>query len=241
MYLNKSSLREVNAKNCLFIGSLNNFVKCPFTKFIATGAKFSGGKLEEALKASRLTQLSLQLTSGIEDSQLDKICPTTLYWISCYAGTSSTAVDQDKSTGFSWGGIGSTGRTFLLACENVKITSGAEQYIKDMAILPLYGSLPSDPWYKIISIHADVNTESPEVSSAISTIQSKGVTVIITALAKPIMSRAVNTIEKWGIAVRNGVAISQPFNTANTKVFPSDGVSVRVFTTREEAEELITF
>lgn len=69
-------------------------------------------------------------------------------------------------------------RTNILACEDVRITSGADQFLIDMANCTL-NPISQSSWYKTISIYATVTSAS---ASAITTLQGKGVTVSIRPL-----------------------------------------------------------
>ena len=78
------------------------------------------------------------------------------------------------SSEFSWSAKGT--RNNILACENVKIVSGADQFLIDMASCSL-NPPSSNALYKAIKITANVTTAA---NAAIATLQGKGVTVAIT-------------------------------------------------------------
>lgn len=82
----------------------------------------------------------------------------------------------EGNSAFTWTAKGA--RTNILFCNNIKITSGADQFLIDMANCN-FSPVSSSEIYKTISIRANITAAS---NSAITTLQNKGVTVIVTPL-----------------------------------------------------------
>lgn len=76
--------------------------------------------------------------------------------------------------------------------------------------------------------------------AAISTLQSKGVTVSVPVATNAIQTMAVNDNGNWAVDCKDGKALARvPVDLTKMVIVPASGVTVKTFDTKENAEKFI--
>lgn len=145
----------------------------------------------------------------------------------------------------SWNG-NTSGRTDLLALENVHFKTGTAQFIKDMS--KCNNSHTSQNYYQAISIAlADDLTQSAaqedsELQDAISTLQGKGVTVSMVysdTATNSISLMSAKEASKYGIVYKGKELIVEPTDTSKELIAPANDCLYQEFDTYEEAQAYV--
>lgn len=138
---------------------------------------------------------------------------------------------------------GAYSKPYLLALENIYMQSGTEDLIVDMSTK---GVSPEAnlSFYKVITIKSmDLSSATPEITAAISTLASKGVSVGITYLkSKNVSTFALSSIQedKYAIVYKNDELIIEPTNLKNATVCAANDCTYAEFNNIEEANNFIT-
>lgn len=165
---NLSKLIDLTALSLSSTGVSGNIAAfANMTKLVSVNLTNAHGLTGDISAFARMSQMTiapyLDNISGISGDLAS--LPNNMRYISNGGGCS-----------FTWSKKGA--RTNVLACNGIKFVSGADQFLIDMATCNLNPAGSSDN-YKTLRLFADVTSAS---TTAIATLQAKGVTVIITPL-----------------------------------------------------------
>lgn len=212
-----------------------NYKEFHIQRYSSSGmaGKLNGDFIDTFLGSDKSLQ-TLRLSDVYSDAaqDLSKIKATTFVYLDMYHNTEQYHVP------FKWTKGQYTGTIFGIS--NAYIVSGTEDMIVDLSEKELNPSA-AQSYHKAIKIKSlDLSAETESITSAISTLAGKGVTVSITYLGgskgKSLMGRIAN---KYAIVYKGNELVIEPTDLRNATVSAANDCSYKEFDTLEDAQMFI--
>lgn len=153
---------------------------------------------------------------------------------------SNASATEDWHTDCVWT-KGSYQGQYIIALENIYMQSGTEDMLVDFATKSV-NPKATQSYEKVLSIHAlDLSSATSNITSAVSTLSDKGITVSITyhGEAARTLSRA-NVVPKYAIVYKGKDLIVEPTDLNKATVSAAYDCTYKEFDSYEEAQSFVS-
>lgn len=147
--------------------------------------------------------------------------------------------EDDWYIPFTWTKNGYQGQ-YIIALESIYMQSHTEDMLVDMASKSL-NPKATKPYQKLMTINAlDLAGATENITSAISTLSGKGVTVSITYLGGARALSLARSASKYAIVYKGNELIVEPMNLSNSTVSAAYECTYKEFNSLEEAKAFVS-
>lgn len=235
--ITSSAVKNSKVKLTGDVSSLKSATAIDIIQFIAgEKCEISGDIIDAITGKYRREMIKLSRIKNTKVQDFSKLTSTDSFLL-----ISTMYSEDDWHIPFTWTKNGYQGQ-YIIALESVYMQSHTEDMLVDMASKNLNPKAVK-PFYKIMTIRAlDLEGPTGNITSAISTLSGKGVTVGITYLggSKEVSLMNSDIANKYAIVYKDNELIIEPTSLNNSTVAAAKDCIYKEFESKAEAEEFIS-